>query len=1188
MYRRGAFRTAGAFRTDGSLPYQDDESINPYMHTILCPTDGGAKVPDLDMTASNLKSISITNSFTPAINNATVMIVFFPHNLDINYQIRVYAFDPAVQRFNYLQNILPDEDLSQNFSRVRTISGALAVQSATVSGLTFAIAGTINAVSLNQSIPYRTTTYSALLASKRTAADAVASAPASDGAVVLSPPDSLHEFKSPYTNAVFMNGDKVRALSTCTLGSNGWAQYVNDATPIYTTLGTTMLPDNSFGRFDVYGNVTFTCSGADAIHLTVRVWQIYASTATYVETTNYNDFVYGAQTDGSLLSISFRVVTECVADMYKVELFLTTVGATTPTVQQGANGSTYIVIDALDYNAEGFNDPAGVIALQGLSNEQQIAISGILNYEVVPDYNLAKQMSVTYERMDDETDIQAAEYTLQRLQALGYSFTYTKKAYDALKLTGVFEQMSRRSFANRGFVLETSGIGDFFSGLWAKLKPVLRGLAPIAGTAIGTAFGAPTIGGGIGSAVSSMLTSGSQSHTYLTSGMTSPLGASDGGPSQVTVDVYDTMGHFAYSEQYVYSDVYHTSGDEHCKCTGCHWKDIPVTPQPGQPTMSAFEAMLQQQIRAAKAENDLLRATIESQRATRAEPAVQTTCGAPNANAGRSMPIEKNLRSRTVGPGYSTTGRRSQTQKAIDASYRDFGFVAGVIPRYTHENGDFHVPTEVYKKVMAVPQEDQHRVFRKLEKKAEQRMHEFFGDDLDPATFRDSKKQHVYQTSGRPGLAAPSPARGLIIRTDQLANPNKLFAKGDNMAQQKRDYLVNGKRPDIPEGGFSKAFFPAVSDSRPDAILTMVVTTQSGVPKVATNGAIHHARDRVFFNHQLNSGAVIFIEDTFGPTSQRKIAEIAEYLMVQTNLFVCCLEGEQTDGTSICFAAWAALDQLPSRAIYTGEIIIVGHEGTAVQAISNLQRKYNKAAEFGLPLIYPAVFDGMLLAEVPVDDEGDEILVVSAREMRTRAFEGIPGAYAVTNVDNLAIASGYASFHTTSRAQAELTPSEAKAPSEKRPAPVLVPGFKAHEQPKTKGKEGVRGEVTESMTDHQGNVATLTWSTTDPWSAHKKWFERASVQEEIFTKYQNEGFFGRVEAMVRQAMRAVLALELKQARIAKNDAKSGVKTAPAKAAVASTFAKLVSKKKKPAPAATNAPSQPPPAEDEGDIDMLEF
>lgn len=385
----------------------------------------------------------------------------------------------------------------------------------TVNGGAFAVSGSFNAIAFESFPPIRTVTPQSITQYKRANYDSVQSVPVADGIVMISPLEYVSEFKhlrvvdeqmttvSTYqlTRNVFRSEETVTYNMSIPVGT---IYNIPAATP--TTIATLTLPDPlPWGAGEI--NIVFRSGIAvlgDAV-LIARVYRYSADPITYARisnvTSSYSKALLGVTQGTNFVfeSATFPVPYDD-REIYQIDLQLYSTG-----VQ---------VFNTLGLNIFSFasHRPAikelsntGCIAAYQAVTQLQMSLAGVANFEVIPRYQLTRNVPVGYNvELDTVSMIARNSYIHQ----LGSSLrnVYSIPDFELSRKTGLFNQSSSAIVARASSMSQK---------LWRLLDTASPYLTAAGGAILGVATGNPMLGKAAGSIAqglySGMRSSGSNS-----------------------------------------------------------------------------------------------------------------------------------------------------------------------------------------------------------------------------------------------------------------------------------------------------------------------------------------------------------------------------------------------------------------------------------------------------------------------------------------------------------------------------------------------------------------------------------------------------------------------------------------------------------------------------------------------------
>jgi hypothetical protein len=450
-----------------------------YIKSLINPKRYQAYYPDLNQTTSHKKSITLTNNIETLLS--TFLLIHRPLCPNNNQLLALYVPDSVRGGYTFCQYIAPDEDLSQNYSRARIVSGMLRAISTTISpSLTFSVSGVINAADVQTLPNTRTLTYSAIPSFRRNQLDVVTTSIAT-GIVSLSHPESDNKFRILESNSSENTENFLLIsqewLTPSAAASNGWNFAASPWFQYNVTSGN--LPSDIAGFVEIEFYVTMQNAIDSTIGIIVDTlqkdptdWvsdsmQAYPAFSPYVgEIAPQGMFVRLARFyDAPIETISFYGP---------------------PGIDTTSFGTIRTTVKSLEYYQLGVREPATLIGVDGVVPFQTpipgtvFTLSGVYNYEAVPDSQLARQLTTTTKRDAESIFIIPAAMNMIANQEI--KFLWPLNQYD-MQVDTVAERAS-----NPENVGNASGILDIIKGLGRTILPAVSGLAstinPILGSVV--------------------------------------------------------------------------------------------------------------------------------------------------------------------------------------------------------------------------------------------------------------------------------------------------------------------------------------------------------------------------------------------------------------------------------------------------------------------------------------------------------------------------------------------------------------------------------------------------------------------------------------------------------------------------------------------------------------------------------
>jgi hypothetical protein len=476
--------------------------MSNYMLSIMDPRFP-APIPDVqDFTTAIVKQVTLAKDLAVA-GSGTLAFIVSDHTVPA--RVLVLAYGRAAQVWSPLTTINYSENMSDNYAKARVTSGLTKVVSATVTGNAFTVSGSAVAISYQDLPPFFAqgagginipglVEFGTLQSYARNPTCRQGLTRVADGVIALVHPEGQNEYydvnDQGYValekNPVGVT-DLSRAYSSTTDSDAGASSgFVSGGTvlagvnqQIFSSLsctgtGARYVPPNAMGKVRYSGALTFY-NPANAGDMTIQLQAVLvrADPTTYepifsgfVMSTAVQYIPVGGQTTVNLSgTVDFRADSQGL--FYFIQSFRLL--ATGPAGGGVVFGSGSLTIDYLSLGETFFESPGTVIAVEGVSVGQVLAVSGILNYQAVPNANLARQIAsdLTYVKNMDELIL--AHSLVSNAALLGLRFLYTIPEYEMLvnDFPKLAEMDNMRAIS--------AGLFDGLRGFWRNwLAPTLK------------------------------------------------------------------------------------------------------------------------------------------------------------------------------------------------------------------------------------------------------------------------------------------------------------------------------------------------------------------------------------------------------------------------------------------------------------------------------------------------------------------------------------------------------------------------------------------------------------------------------------------------------------------------------------------------------------------------------------------
>jgi len=489
-------------------------SENVYLKSLIDPRSVSAPhIPDLNLKQSVAKTIALGINITQNDTYPT-MVVFLPYSRN-KFVLRYYRWDFTNQMFS-LDGItggllFPDEDLSDNYDMLRLVSADFKAVSATISAGNFAVSGTFNAIAFATPPNLRTITFDTITSQRQDDLAVMIQGPVQNGFVYTAWPDESVNFQG-IDSPVVVPPPVTNTTSVQLRSSHSQARvYRNFALNPNVNPGAACLsaeiPDNCWGNIQFSCDYTFgsATSGLFNFRVVARTYLVNAANVRIVQDNvlyNTQSYVAAGLGTGHVGLTLTRFIPQDIN-----VIFLDSAGTNTAAITSQLFSAELVSYD--NYCAQ--NGPGALVAWSGVNVANQMSLSSILNYEVVPNRNLIRNVKIVPHPISDPEMLARAELVFVSRSLFGIKTIYNFVEFEELraKLDSLIEQERTVGEAAGGRFLERmkrlSGIlGKGTSTLTNTLMNagMYHPALPIAGKIGGlmTAFGnsASTSSGSVG------------------------------------------------------------------------------------------------------------------------------------------------------------------------------------------------------------------------------------------------------------------------------------------------------------------------------------------------------------------------------------------------------------------------------------------------------------------------------------------------------------------------------------------------------------------------------------------------------------------------------------------------------------------------------------------------------------------
>lgn len=466
--------------------------IAAYTQLLINPIDSApCSIPDEDPTPHALKTLNYNQNLTIAQPNG--LFVWPSHSESVG--IRHYGYDPVTATCNLLGILLPDEDVTSNYIKGRSITGGLQLISNTVAGGAFAVSGALSAIAYGSLPPIDTISPSSLTQYKMDNVSVLGSVPSAEGVVVVAPITDTRKYRYfatkdnmtyGFANMLEFGGPD-HFLSQYAFNPlvpvAGLPQAVlfdSDATPNF-------LPSpKPWGNYHATLSMEVTPSAVAAINnVTLEITTATADPATYAQIlTTRNWPINAVQTVGPAYRIALDLYDYVPAEIVRVRLLLNSGIA----VNWTFGLSSALTLEFLDYTCLNFKEPGIIIAYASVSAGQQMSLMGKSHWEVVPNFNLSRNLPTFY-NIDDPMKLEAAMLFIIMNYGTKFRFVYGRLDFFTRMRAGEMEPTAQN------IVYHASTVSQKFLVLLKTIGSALArpGIAAL-GTGLGLISGNPMLG----------------------------------------------------------------------------------------------------------------------------------------------------------------------------------------------------------------------------------------------------------------------------------------------------------------------------------------------------------------------------------------------------------------------------------------------------------------------------------------------------------------------------------------------------------------------------------------------------------------------------------------------------------------------------------------------------------------------
>jgi hypothetical protein len=443
-------------------------SQNTYLQTLVNPWKFSARYPDLDMTPSILKEVSLSQTIEMILSDCLFVIRHaHPDNTRV---VSLYVPDTVRGGYTFVRYIPPDEDIADSYSRARLVSAGVKIEQTTISTTNTNLAGVFNAVDVQDPQPTRNLTFQTIPSFKRNNIDVLTGTKLSEGVVSLHHPESQNPFRILETEAT-ENTDNYLLLSyeSSTPALDGYNFAAVSVKTIDVSSGD--LPGDISGNVEISFNLTYAPLVTTSSTLSMRFTCVRKSNVDW--TTDQLDIIDTIEASayvvaGGQSSVTCTQILFLPGPLESIEFI-------------GSGNFGGIVgfswsMKSCEYYQYGSRYPATFVGISGASAKTintpgaNIVINSRFHYETVPDSQLARQLPT-----GSSKTLQRTELLLAVMQYIAdHKISFLSKAID-------WDFMHGRAVMPRVPTNETlyqaSGFTDLLGNVVKTALPFLRDVA---------------------------------------------------------------------------------------------------------------------------------------------------------------------------------------------------------------------------------------------------------------------------------------------------------------------------------------------------------------------------------------------------------------------------------------------------------------------------------------------------------------------------------------------------------------------------------------------------------------------------------------------------------------------------------------------------------------------------------------
>nr|YP_010840955.1 VP2 protein [Rotifer birnavirus strain Palavas] len=438
-----------------------------YLKSILNPASGPCHIPDDIVTRCSLRSETTTYNIT-APGSGQGIFIFYP-NSPFGWCGYHYTFDGTKYLYDNITGPLDTaQNLDQNYNYSRLVSQLLTLRSSTLPAGVYALNGTFNAITYDGCVSEAnlpTTQYGQLLSLNSDVIDKVGNVLVGDGVAILSLPNRFDVPFCRMNDPAPSTGNTGALFRSSIVDATANLRYEMQMAPIaigampaYNTILASINVDN-VRSISVRGNIPLINSSRLNVTSVITynvLYQDFTGATIYQETkaapitidpnyatgpnnqggcsfmveSTFSAMPAGAKHTQPVAAVAFSIanIVQPTVSSWDVNEFGF---APFSNVSTESTSSITLTVEAVSAAFPGMNSPVTVVAYQGLAGGSVLTLSGVSNYELIPNPSLKKNLPTSYGR-HDPAELNYVKMVLANREELGVKTVFALPEYKQL------------------------------------------------------------------------------------------------------------------------------------------------------------------------------------------------------------------------------------------------------------------------------------------------------------------------------------------------------------------------------------------------------------------------------------------------------------------------------------------------------------------------------------------------------------------------------------------------------------------------------------------------------------------------------------------------------------------------------------------------------------------------------------